>query len=331
MENIILKHLDQTATKEEMKALLDWLEESEENQKQFASIRDLWLASRATLSFVNGESGKAFRLFRNNALKFEERRRRKIIDGSMLKIAAAVALLVICSIGSYITGKKNTLPTTQVVRVMMNQTIMGQGHKGSVTLPDGTVVWLNSNSKLIYPDKFEESTRSVKLEGEGYFEVTSNKDAPFYVETTDMTVKVLGTHFDVRSYERKNAFEAVLLSGKVEVQMKKNGEKLILAPNEKFSFDKQTNSYGVEKVNASDYTLWTAEKLIFEDESLSAIFKKMERWYDIDISCQKNVPLNARYSLTVRNEPMEEILKMLSIIAQIEYTIKDDKIIIHAK
>lgn len=79
---------------------------------------------------------------------------------------------------AFFIGKESTPHTSQIVNVVMNQAIMGPGHKGSVTLPDGTLAWLNSNSKLIYPDQFEEGVRKVKLIGEGYFEVTPNVKAP---------------------------------------------------------------------------------------------------------------------------------------------------------
>lgn len=328
MEDIILNYLNQTATDQEMKTLLHWLEQKEENQRQYATTRDLWLVSGATLSSHYGESGKAFRLFKQKASAFEARKKKGEFRQRLLKVAAVAALFILCSLAGYFTGKESTSTDPQVVHVVMNQAIMGAGHKGSVTLPDGTLVWLNSNSKLSYPDQFERNTRIVRLEGEGYFEVEPNKEAPFYVETTDMTVKVLGTHFDVKNYDQKNMFETILLSGKVEVQMKKNREKLVLLPNEKLSFDKQTNTYDVEQVDAEEYTLWTADKLIFEDEKLATIIRKMERWYGISISCRQGVPLHSSYSLTIRNETKEEILKMLSIIAPIAYQVQGDEIIL---
>lgn len=329
MEDIIIKYLNQTATENEMRALLEWLDENIDNQRQFATTRDLWFASEASVSSRYGESANAFSRFRENALAFENRKSKNGISIRLVKIAASIALLIACSAMAFFIGKESTPHTSQIVNVVMNQAIMGPGHKGSVTLPDGTLAWLNSNSKLIYPDQFEEGVRKVKLIGEGYFEVTPNVKAPFYVETSDMSVKVLGTRFDVQNYEKKNISETVLLSGKVEVMMKSNGERRVLSPNEKLSLDRQTNRYTVDRVDAAEYALWTAEKLVFADERLSTILRKMERWYGISISCKQGVPLDSRYSLTIRNESKEEILKMLSILVRIDYTIKDETIVIY--
>lgn len=329
MEDIIIKYLNQTASEEEMKLLLDWLEQDRNNQQQFTATRDLWLASEASLSSRYGESCNAFDTFKKNAMLFEQRRKNRFFTMRLVKVAASVALLVVCTAIAFLSGRESVIENTQLVNVVMNQAIMGPGHKGSVTLPDGTLVWLNSNSKLVYPDQFEANVRKVKLEGEGYFEVKPDTKAPFYVETEEMSVKVLGTHFDVQNYEKKTVSETVLLSGKVEVVIKKNGEKHVLLPNQILSFDRLTNDYSVDKVDAAEYALWTAEKLVFEDERLSTILRKMERWYGVDISCKSGVPLSSKYSLTIRNESMEEILKMLSILVHIDYTIKDDTIIIY--
>lgn len=331
MEDIIIKYLNQTATDEEMKLLSDWLEQSSDNQQQFTVTRDLWFTSEASFSSHTDESAKAFNLFKQNALAFENRRKKNVFSMHFLKIAVSVALLIACTTVAFYFGKGSVTNMPKIVNVVMNQVIMGAGNKGSVTLPDGTLVWLNNNSKLVYPEQFEANARRVKLIGEGYFEVKSNADAPFYVETSDMSVKVLGTHFDVRSYEQKSISETVLLSGKVEVEMMNGGKKHILSPDEKISFDKRTNQYTVAHVNATEYVLWTADKLVFEDERLSVILRKMGRWYGIDISCEQGVPSDARYSLTIRNEPLEEILKMLSFLVHIDYIKKENSVVISKK
>lgn len=112
-----------------------------------------------------------------------------------MKVAASVAILLVCSLGGYFTGQNQLFDSSIEEQLIMNRVIMGKGSKGSVTLPDGTTAWLNANSMLIYPEQFSDNKRSVKLEGEGYFEVVRNEKAPFFVETDGMIVNVLGTLF----------------------------------------------------------------------------------------------------------------------------------------
>lgn len=326
MDEIILKYLNETATEEEMKMLLEWLDQSEESQKYFFEIRDLWLTSNASYPHIL-EDKKAFVRFKERVMAYEKIRFQRHLPTGLLKVAASVAILVLCSVGGYFIGHHtNQTPPT----ILMNQCFSGDNNKTMFTLPDGTSVWLNSNSRLVYPDQFEEGARRVKLEGEGYFEVAHNPASPFYVEVNNLAVKVLGTHFDVQSYKRKSVSEVILLSGKVEVDLE-GSKKVILAPNQKLTLNKKGGEYMVESVDAAEYVLWKNKKMVFDNEELGTILRKMERWYGVQISCEKGLSLKSPYSLIIRDEPKEEILNLLSIIAPISYTIQDDKVLVRKK
>ena len=176
MNDIILKYLQRTAGKEEKERLLAWLRESDANKKTFIDLRDIWLASGKTPVHVPGYTENAFRIFEENVRRNEQySRSSKRSIRPFFRIAASVAILLICSIGGYYIGR-NTPDIVYIEKeaVIMNQAIMGKGSKGSVILPDGSVAWLNTNSKLTYPEKFSDKYRKVKLEGEGYFEVKKN-------------------------------------------------------------------------------------------------------------------------------------------------------------
>ena len=215
--------------------------------------------------------------------------------------------------------------------IVQNRVIMGKDSKGAVTLPDGTTVWLNAGSMLVYPDRFSDNKRSVKLEGEGYFEVVRDEKAPFFVETDGMVVNVLGTHFNVKNYENKETIETTLLSGKVEVLLSGMSSGIVLKSNQRISCNRQNGTYSLAEVDASDYIIWIGDKLVCTNEKLSTILHRMKHWYNIDIECRKGVPLDHRLSLTIRKESPEEILKLLTLISPIRYTIEGDKIIISPK
>lgn len=326
MDEIILKYLNETATDNELEQLLKWLDKNEENLQYFSEIRDLWLASAKP--FANTlDDAEAFNRFKKEVLTYEFRQKSKRF--TLKWLSAAAVLLLVCSVGSYYAGKKSI--SLQTVQVVVNQITTGTGNKRTITLPDGTFVWLNSDSRLIYPEKFTSNIRKVTLEGEGYFEVTPNKNAPFYVEVENMTVKVLGTHFNVQSYKHKKCTETVLLSGKVEILCKNNGKVIALSPNQKISFDKKQKNYTVQQVNATDYALWKEEQLTFDNEELGVILTKIGYWYSVNMVYEKNIPIKSRYSLAIRNESKEEILKMLSIIAPIDYKIENEHIFINLK
>ncbi len=330
MNDIILKYLRGDASEEEKEQLLDWLRESEANKQSFSEIRDRWLETEETPVSDRDYVKQAFARFAAEVEK-KEQKRKQLRLSFFVKVAASVALLLVCSLGSYFAGQKRFFNLSPEEQLVMNRVIMGKDSKGSVTLPDGTTAWLNANSVLVYPEHFQAGKRQVKLEGEGYFEVVRNEQAPFFVETDGMTVNVLGTHFNVCNYKNRETVETALLSGKVEVFLPGLDKGIILKPNQKISCNKQNGTYNLAEVDASDYIIWIGDKLVCTNEKLSVVLHRMKHWYNLDIECRKGVPLDQRLSLTIRKESPEEILKLLTLISPIRYTIDGDKIIISPK
>ena len=330
MNDIITKYLQGEASDNEKQMLLDWLRESELNKKTFSELQDIWLSAGAPLS-SELDTSKAYLRFKEKVYALEKKKNTLAVF-PLYKIVATVALLICCSFIFYYAGKNSSSNNvSKVNEVIVNQVIMGKDSKGSVLLPDGTKVWLNANSKLIYPEMFSKTSRKVKLEGEAYFEVVHNEKAPFYVETENMTVNVLGTHFDVKSYSGKEFTQTVLLSGKVEVQLLNTDEKIILKPNQMISKNNRTGTYTLNDVDAKEYTIWINEKLVFTNDKLSTILSKMEHWYRVEFDCDKKISQNQRLSLTIRKETKEEIMELIGLIAHVDYRIESDKIIIRSK
>lgn len=329
MNDIILKYLQGNASEKEKEVLLGWLRAGEENKKTFSEIRDRWLETHNPLD--NPEYAKrAFDRFAQ-LVEVSKNKQKRLRLSYFYKAAASVAILFVCLLGGYLTGSKQTMDLLSSEPIVLNRVIMGKDSKGPVTLPDGTTVWLNAGSMLVYPDHFSDNKRSVKLEGEGYFEVVRNEKAPFFVETDGMVVNVLGTHFNVKNYENKKMIETTLLSGKVEVLLSGMSSGIVLKPNQRISCNRQNGIYSLAEVDASDYIIWIGDKLVCTNEKLSTILHRMKHWYNMDIECRKGVPLDHRLSLTIRKESPEEILKLLTLISPIRYTIEEDKIIISPK
>lgn len=336
MDHLILAYLEGTASEEEIGLLLDWVRQSEENKKYFFDRRTIWLVS-ARRPASAGETKEAFSRFRTRVHAYEKSLARKKLYRKTARIAASVAWIAFFSLAAYWAGTYTARPgslgrqdTPSSRPAVLHQTVV-RAAKTPLVLPDHSVVWLNQGSRLTYPAVFTGGKRIVRLEGEGYFEVVPDAGHPFYVETEKMTVRVLGTCFDVKSHPEENWVETVLLSGKVEVHFENGPSQVVLAPSEKLAFDKTTGSYRIETVDADEYALWKNEKLVMKEEELGAIFRKMERWYGIRIVSREGVPLNARYSITITDEPKEEILRLLSIITPIRYEIENKQVTIRKK
>ncbi|MEI6276216.1 MAG: FecR domain-containing protein [Prolixibacteraceae bacterium] len=166
----------------------------------------------------------------------------------------------------------------------MNQLIIPYGKTSEIQLPDGTKVFLNAGSRLVYPEIFTGKTREVLLVGEAFFDVKHDKQHPFIVQTDDFRVKVLGTRFNLSAYPTDNIVETVLAEGKISMEKNDAGvfEKAIeLSPNQLASFNRTTKETNIKIVDTDNYILWTEGLLKFESTDLSRITKRLERFYNV--------------------------------------------------
>jgi len=169
----------------------------------------------------------------------------------------------------------------------INRIIIPYGKRSEVTLADGTHIWLNSGSQLSYPNEFKKDSREVYLSGEAYFDVKPNPKLPFYVITREIRIKVLGTSFNVSCYDEDNLTQTVLIKGKVSAGKNQLFTKDIeLAPNERLIFDKKTNGLSKDHVDVSFYTSWISGYLVFKNEPITEVYKKLARYYNKNISAE---------------------------------------------
>ena len=212
-----------------------------------------------------------------------------------------------------------------------------RGQRSVLMLPDGSKVWLNSESKISYTKEFNRrNTRDVYLEGEAFFNVVHNESAPFIVHAaSSIRIEVLGTSFNVKSYRNDQTVETTLVNGKVSIdKVEKDGQSsgnLILRPNQRAVYFKETNTLNVESVNASNLSAWRHDHLVFDETPLRDVFTQLERWYDIRIHVSENEDLECRLTANVQQESLENVLKLLETSHQIEYTISDKDVFIRGR
>lgn len=192
-------------------------------------------------------------------------------------------------------------------------------------LPDGTTGWLNSNSSIKYKGNFT-SDRQLTLTGEAFFDVYENKKRPFMVNTDDLTIKVLGTRFNVASYENEKNIEVVLEEGKLEVSDNNLKESYKINPNHLVVYDKTLKVFSTEIVQPQVYCSWTEGKLVFRNDSLAGIARRLEKWYNIDVEIENGLDSTIRWRATFIDEPLEEVLIILKHSLSLEYTIENSNL-----
>lgn len=224
-------------------------------------------------------------------------------------------------------------PSGQVEQAIeYNKIIVPRGGEYNLVLADGTSVMINSDSKLSVPDRFEGKERRVRLEGEALFHVAQDVEHPFIVETDGGDVTVLGTVFNVNAYSGEDYVQTTLVEGRVAFQGKGMTDARTIAPGEQITYDVQTNSVNVEKVDTRVYTAWTEGKWIIEGECLEEIMKQLARWYDVTVFYQ-----NAAAKDLVFTGDLEKysncnvILDIISMTTNVEFELKDRVIIVKMK
>ncbi len=203
------------------------------------------------------------------------------------------------------------------------QLVMPYGSSSKIVLNDGSIVWLNAGSRLLYPSNFTGKTREVVLFGEAYFKVVSNMEKPFIVQTSVLEITALGTEFNVSAYPEDNVIQTVLKSGSVAIRIadaENNEKEIILFPNQLATFNKETKQSVISKVNTDFHTLWTNGLLCFENQDLNRIIKSLERYYNIKIQFEE--PLTGSLKISGKldlNRTQEEVFEYISKVSDTKF------------
>lgn len=257
------------------------------------------------------------------------------------KVAAAVAAITVLTT-VYFYWNQATVPA--VNEIAKNQILMERGNRSSVTLPDGTLIWMNSSSKLTYGDGFAHGNRDVYLEGEAYFNIQKDEEHPFIIHTKKMDIRVLGTVFNVKAYPEDPMTEAALLSGKISVTIKGDKDSrssdIVLSPEQKlvvsntarpdgdFSMGALMNPDAAVKivpVNCGEETTscdevgWVFNKLIFKDQTFQVLAVRMERWYNVNIHFEDNALKTETFNGVFEKENITEALKALQLATDFSF------------
>jgi transmembrane sensor len=215
---------------------------------------------------------------------------RKFAQVEAIKAGTTKATLTLAD-GSKVSLGSNTSHNAEVIKIahrqegipQQNNNILStpRGGEFKVTLEDGTVVWLNAQSQLYYPESFEGNERRVKLVGEAFFEVAKNPDKPFYVETDKQIVRVYGTKFNICSYADDPVAYTTLLSGSISLKLNMgNNSEVMLTPGHQALFERTTSAVNIHAVDAESVTSWRNGRFVFDDQSLDQIMRTLSRWYD---------------------------------------------------
>lgn len=221
-------------------------------------------------------------------------------------------------------------------KLIYNTLSIPNGKRFNITLSDGTLVHLNAGSSITFPVQFlKNKVRKVFLSGEAYFEVTHDSKNAFLVNSDRLNVQVYGTKFNINSYPEDKNTDVVLIEGSVSLSASnsepQHKNEFFLTPGYKGTFNKNDSKISDEKVNTSLYTSWIIGNLVFREESFENIIKKLERHYNVSIINYNKSLAHETFNATIEtdNESIEQVLNYFKKVYQIDYSVKENKIIIH--
>lgn len=349
----IISFCDNHLDEKEALELINWLGEDAENISHFRAIVQIWLAS-GLMSKKNFDSEVAWlRLSERLGKSDNSIKHYRIISfrlRNFIAYAAAILLLIVVGTGALLlSGKKNNVKDLGLI-----EAVAPKGSRSIITLADGSIVWLNSDTRIRYKQDFGNNSREIYLEGEAFFHVANNKTIPFRVNTSDILITALGTSFNVKAYNDENVIETTLESGEIKIDQidpdksQFKAATVYLKPNQKAVFSRESKNLAIDEtgrtiketqqirrvgikpvpilidtlVDTKLSTSWKDNKWIFRKEKLIKLKPILERRYDISIVFKDSSLCNYKFTGTIKEESLDQVLKAVSLAAPIKYSIE---------
>ncbi len=227
--------------------------------------------------------------------------------------ATSAAAVLVCAITWWLAWPHRQADQAEQLEAtyVTHSTIAGQ--RKLLTLADGSRVWLGNASSIRYLKDFQPDRRELFLKGQAFFEVEPDTSRPFLVHTDELDIKVLGTSFNVKSYGDETAQMVTVATGKVSVMPSHHGQEWMLEKGEQVIYHAVYKTFIKQKTDLSVALSWKDGELIFRNEPLKAIAEQLERWYGVTIDIASPSITNKQLSLSIKDEPLQRVLKMLSL------------------
>ena len=354
-DHILIDYISGSADEQTSSLVEGWIMQSEENMRHFAKVKDAYIYS--TMPNIPATDVQ-MRMARQIVHKEKRRGQQRRLHYLTLGAAAVLALALITNAfimlfglpgpDRYgILGRSDTsgvdveqaLPFDRIAMseypVAYTQTIYtNKGTKGEVILPDSSVVKLNSDSRIVFPNKFHGSTREVFVTGEAFFKVKSNPDTPMVVNTSKgLMVKVRGTEFNLRAYENESITRTTLYSGKVDILAKKaEGNHVVIAelnPNESYVTRTKEKSLKVLNADTVKISAWCKGLLVFDNAPMDDVIKELERWHGARVTVKNENIFKYCFTAKFKQESLVQVLESIKFCTGISYTLDGNDVVLY--
>jgi ferric-dicitrate binding protein FerR (iron transport regulator) len=301
-ENLILRYLEGKLTDEERAVFKRWLSRSDENVKLVKDFERVWkINHKLTPSgFQTDEEWQKLQIAIQKENHIPIRKLNTVLF--TWKVAAAIAFLILSSFLLYIT----IFQTTDIIHeTAFNQTVQ-------LTLPDSSKVWLNENTRLTYNDNFN-NVRELTLAGEAFFEVKRNPSIPFIIKTSEAQIKVMGTSFNVKAYNKGTRTEVYVVTGKVSFATVDEGNHIILTAGTMGVLNKTNHTLIAGSEEHLNITAWKNKELVFQKTPLREVLESVRSYFKTDIEVKNEAVLNCRFTSSFKEPTLPEVMEAISL------------------
>lgn len=322
---LISRYLSRQASPADMEILEDWLDASQHNRETLQRLEKIW-GMPLSDEYITGTERIRDQIW---AAGTEEERvgkmeiHRMLFVSRGLKIAAVVILLLTGAWFSteFLKDRSVMLPKSMVWFEKVNYS----GQRSSHLLPDGTKVWMNTESRLTFPEQFSDTLRQVQLVGEAYFEVATNDKIPFVVTTAEVSTLVLGTSFNVRAYPEEHVIKVAVLEGKVKVHAGQN-EGMVILPGDEIVARKDDLNLTKQAFQYISSFGWKEGVLVFDGVGFNEFRHSLEKWYGVKVEVHGNVPADWSIRARYRRESLQHVLEDISFNKNMAFQLKGKKV-----
>ncbi len=326
IDRLLFAYFSGTASSEEQDMILSWLKESEKHKVHYEECCEIWALQH--LQDIT-ENKNAVHINILNRLVSRQEKPHRHIWTTLGRIAAIFILGVTIGFASVLYFRTSVPANNDR---LFTETMVPNGSRSKLRLPDGSVVWLNAGSRLTYQNDFGKNNRTIFLDGEALFEVKSDSLNPFRIKTKEIDAVVLGTVLTVKAYEEDPLVEVTLLEGKTRVEQLANNKVVTLLPDQQLTYDKENGKTNLHHVDAAKYAGWVNGKIFFADEPFEILAKHLERIYDITININSEILKKERfYGSFDKSSGIQYILKKIDIDDRFQWSFTDETLNISNK
>lgn len=307
----------------EKRAIWSEIENDKEAKAEYNEIKNTWALLSSTKEMPVEEANDMYSRFLEHLPSASNTRRMR--QNNLFKYAAIFILgVAITSLTVYFTESKGWLGSD---KEFVQTVVADKGQISKVILPDSSVVWINSGSKITYNSRFAGNNRKIELVGQAFFQAAHNERIPLVVDVNGFLVEVLGTKFDVNAYSVEKNILVVLESGRVDLhQSSDRNFKYTLSPGEMATFNPKDKSLTIDKVKPELFSSWKEGVLIFRDKPMTEVLDALQRRYNVDIEVKDADIYNSVFTARLSDEPLDKVLKSIEFSCSVKATlIRDPK------